>query len=94
MKAGQTGIKATNQRRSFGGLVITDGLSAGRPHGAVRDMIQGDVESVGVAMLPFLDANGVTYAPRGGSFGCKGRGSGGAGRGRGEGVGVHRGASV
>ena len=26
----------------------------------VRVAVQGDVESVGVAMLPFLDVNGVT----------------------------------
>ena len=60
MKARQTGIKAMNQRWSFGGLVLTDRLGAGRPRGAVRDVIQGDVESVGVAMLPFLDTNDMT----------------------------------
>ena len=40
--------------------MLTNGLGAGHPRGAVRDVIQGDVESVGVVMLPFLDANGVT----------------------------------
>ena len=40
--------------------MLTDGLGAGCPCGAVRDLIQGDVESVGVAMLPFLDANSMT----------------------------------